>query len=257
MKYRAHSISGTCTMLMLGLALHPVGLLAQQSPLERLQDVLPPDVAQQLTRQVEGARAASLPEEAVANLALEGVAKGRSGAEVLVAVEALVDHLTEARDALTGGGRALQAGEVEAAAAAMRMGVDGAAIRELAGSQPSGRSLAVPLLVMGSLTDAGMAPGQALAEVAARLSARADDAALVRGASEMGRGVAGGRGMPAQLGPALANGLAGFQVPVAGMNLPVGPPENIPGRPGSLPGPGNPPGPGNIPTPPPGPGGSS
>ena len=130
--------------ILLVTALLPAGLAGQEDPTERLSQVLPADVARQVMDQVEAARAQALPEEAVANLALEGVAKGRSGEEVLTAVEALVSDLTAAQDALAAAGRAPESGEVEAAAAAMRMGVDGTAISELARSQPSGRSLAVP-----------------------------------------------------------------------------------------------------------------
>ena len=230
--------------ILLVTALLPAGLAGQEDPVERLAEVLPADVAEQVMEQVEAARARALPDQAVANLALEGVAKGRSGEEVLTAVEALVGDLTVAQDALSAAGRSPEAGEVEAAAAAMRMGVDGTAISELARSQPSGRSLAVPILVMGSLIDRGLPSDEALAQVAARLGEQADDAALVSDMAAMGRGMAQG-GMPAQLGPALASGLAGFQVPVAGINVPVGPPENIPGRPGDLPR-----GPGSVPTPP-------
>lgn len=212
--------------------------------MDRLAEALPADVAAQVLEQVENARARALSGDAVANLALEGVAKGRSAEEVLSAVEALVGDLTVAQDAIEAAGRAPQTGEVEAAAAAMRMGVDGTAISELAQSQASGRSLAVPMLVMGGLADRGLPSDQALAEVAARLAAQADDAALMSEMAGMGMGMAQG-GIPAQVGPALAGGLAGFQVPVAGINVPVGPPENIGGRPGDLPG-----GPGDVPTPP-------
>jgi hypothetical protein len=224
--------------ILLLMLLLPAGLAAQQDPTERLSEVLPADVAEQVIAVVESARNQALPDQAVANLALEGVAKGRSGEEVLDAVETLVADLGVAQAAIQAAGRAPETGEVEAATAAMRMGVDREAISELAQSQPSGRSLAVPMLVLGSLTEQGMPPDQALAQVNARLGERADDAALVSQMPEMAPGLTQG-GMPAQLGPALASGMAGFQVPVAGVNVPVGPPDNV-GRPGDLPGRGNP-----------------
>ena len=230
--------------ILLVTALLPAGLVGQEDPSERLAEVLPDDVVEQVMAQVEAAHAQALPGEAVANLALEGVAKGRSGEEVLSAVEALVGELAAARNALAASGRTPETGEVEAAAAAMRMGLDGTAISELAGSQPSGRSLAVPMLVMGSLAERGLPADEALAQVAARLAERAGDAALVSEMPGMGQGMAQG-GMPAQVGAALASGMAGFQVPVAGINVPVGPPENVGGRPGDVPR-----GPGGGPTPP-------
>lgn len=234
--------------ILLMTVLLPVGLSAQEDPVERLSEVLPADVAEQVIAAVEAARNRALPDEAVANLALEGVAKGRSAEEVLSAVEALVGDMSVAQDAIQAAGRAPETGEVEAATAAMRLGVDGAAISELAQSQPSGRSLAVPLLVIGGLTERGLPSEDALAQVAARLAERADDAALMNEMAETAPDIAQG-GMPAQVGPALASGMAGFQVPVAGINVPVGPPDNV-GRPGDLPGPGN------IPSPPANPGGN-
>lgn len=236
--------------VLLLAVLAPVGLSAQQvDPVERLGDVLPPDVAAQVMQRIENARAQALPDEAVANLALEGVAKGRSGEEVLAAVESLVGDMGRAQSALQAAGRVPGAGEVEAATAAMRMGVDGSAISELAQSQPSGRSLAVPMLVMGGLADRGLPSDEALAQVAARLSESADDAALMGELPEVAAAAAQGA-IPAQMGPGLASGLAGFQVPVAGINVPVGPPSDVGGRPGGLPGPGN------IPSPPVPPGGN-
>lgn len=234
--------------ILLMAALLPAGLSAQEDPIERLSEVLPADVAEQVIAVVEDARNQALPDQAVANLALEGVAKGRSAEEVLGAVEGLVGDLSAAQDAIQAADRAPETGEVEAATAAMRMGVDGDAISEFAQSQPSGRSLAVPMLVLGSLTERGLPSDEALAQVAARLEAQADDAALVSDMAAMGQGLAQG-GMPAEVGLALASGMAGFQVPVAGINVPVGPPENV-GRPGDLPGPGN------IPSPPVDPGGN-
>jgi hypothetical protein len=171
----------------------------------------------------------------MASLALEGVAKGRAPQEILSAVETLATDLGRAMSALEAGGRTPARGEVEAAAAAMRMGIDGESISELARSQPSGRTLAVPMLVMAGLAERGLPSADALARVAERMAAVPGDADLLGGFPEIGRGFGQGM-MPGQLGPALAGGLAGFQVPVAGVNVPVGPPSGIGGRPGKLPG---------------------
>ena len=219
------------TAYLLVAALLPVSAAAQQDPSERLTEVLPPEVSAQVLERIETARVRELPTQAVANLALEGVAKGRSAEVVLAAVELLVGDMGRAQDALLqAAGRVPAGGEVEAATAAMRMGVDGEAISELARSQPSGRTLAVPLLVMGGLTERGLPSGQALAAVRDRLSAGADDGALLRDFPQVGRDL--GQGMrPDQVGPALAGGFAGFQVPVAGVTVPVGPQTEIAGRP--------------------------
>ena len=219
------------TAFLLAAALLPVSAAAQQDPSERLTDVLPPEVSAQVLEHVETARARELPTQAVANLALEGVAKGRSAETVLAAVELLVGDMGRAQDALLqAAGRVPVGGEVEAATAAMRMGVDGEAISELARSQPSGRTLAVPLLVMGGLTERGLPSDQALAAVQDRLSAGAGDVGLLRDFPQVGRDL--GQGLrPDQMGLGLASGFAGFQVPVAGVTVPVGPQNESVGRP--------------------------
>jgi hypothetical protein len=211
-------------------ALAPAAARAQVDPLQRLAEVLPPEVADQVLARVEAARARDLPAQAMANLALEGVAKGRGAAEVLAAVELLVADMGRAQEALQAAGRQTAEGELEAATAALRMGVAGSDVSELARSGPSGRSLTVPLLVLGGLAERGLPSDEALAAVRDRLQARADDAALLGDFPDVGRGL--GRGMrPDQVGTALAGGLAGFQVPVAGVNVPVGPPSDRSRRP--------------------------
>lgn len=207
---------------LLALALVPASLAAQQDPVDRLAEVLPPDVAAQVIERLESARTRDLPTPALANLALEGVAKGRSSADVLAAVELLVADMGRAQAALQAAGHTPVAGEVEAATSAMRMGVDGSAVSELARSGPSGRSLAVPLLVLGGLAERGLPSDEALAAVRDRLQARADDAALLRAFPGAGNGL--GRGMrPDWAGPGLAGGLGGFEVP-SGVTVPLGPP---------------------------------
>ena len=215
-------------LIAMALAVLPATVAAQVDPLERIGQVLPPDVAEQVLARVESARSRELPSQAMANLALEGVAKGRSAAEVLAAVDLLVADMGRAQEALQAAGHVPAEGEIEAATAALRMGADGQAISELARSGASGRSLAVPLLVMGGLAERGLPSDQALAAVRDRLQARADDAALLGAFPDVGRGL--GRGLrPDEVGTALAGGLAGFQVPVSGVTVPVGP-QNDRGR---------------------------
>jgi hypothetical protein len=235
-------------MGVLAAAVLPAAVSAQVDPVDRLAEVLPPEVAAQVLERVQQAQARQLPAQAMANLALEGVAKGRGPEEVLAAVELLVADMGRAQDALQSAGRPSAGGELEAATAALRMGVDASAVSELARSGPSGRSLTVPLLVLGGLAERGLPSDDALAAVRERLQARADDAALLGAFPEVGRGL--GRGMrPDQVGTALAGGLAGHQVPVAGVNVPVGPPSDR-GRDGRGGGPPDNPGPPNDPGPP-------
>ena len=213
--------------LILSAALLPMTLAAQEIPRERLENVLPPEASSRVLEQIEEARARGLPDNAIAALALEGVAKGRSAEEILDAVEALSTDMTRALEALErAGDRSPQGGEVEAATAAMRMGVDGQAVSELAQSQPSGRSLAVPLLVVGGLVDRGLPSDDALASVRDRLEAGATDGELLGDFPDVGRAL--GQGMaPAERGAAMQSGFAGVQVPVAGV------PVSIPGTPGA------------------------
>lgn len=190
--------------------------------MERLAEVLPESVREQVLDRIEAARARELPEQAMANLALEGVAKGRSADEVLAAVELLVADMGRAQEALRAAGHAPAEGEIEAATTAMRMGVDGTSVSELARSGPSGRSLTVPLLVLGGLAERGLPSDEALAAVRDRLAARANDAELLRAFPQIDGGMGRGR--------AFAPGLAGPQGPAAGPTVPVGP-QNDRGRP--------------------------
>src|SRR6185437_52751 len=75
-------------------------------------------------------------------------------------------------------GTAPSTDEVEAGAEAMREGVDGSDVSTIAKSAPSGRSLSVPLYVLGSLTSHGVASSEALARVKERIAAGATDADL-------------------------------------------------------------------------------
>ena len=196
---------------MLAAVLLPAAASAQVDPIDRLAEVLPPEVAAQVLEQVAQAQARELPAQAMANLALEGVAKGRSSAEVLAAVELLAADMGRAQEALQAAGRPPAENELEAATVALRMGADGAAISELARSGPSGRSLTVPLLVLGGLAQRGLPSDEALAAVRDRLQARADDAALLGSFPEIGRGL-GRDGRP--------------DVPVGRPDVPVGPPSD-------------------------------
>src|SRR5215210_3908661 len=101
-----------------------------RDPSTRLREVLPADVAQRVLSRIEDARARQLPAQA--------------------------QRMEAARFFLsTGRGSTAAADEIEAGAEAMRKGVEGSSVSLLAKSAPLGRSLAVPLFVIGSLTDRG------------------------------------------------------------------------------------------------------
>jgi hypothetical protein len=153
------------------------GQAPARDPSARLREVLPPDVAQRVLARIADARAHNLPAEALENRALKFAAKGVNATDIERSISQQAARMQNARNALASGRGAEPAGdEIEAGAEAMRKGVDGAAVSRLAKNAPSGRSLAVPLFVIGSLTDQGLSSDQALQSVLARLQARASDA---------------------------------------------------------------------------------
>lgn len=172
------------TMAAMLVALSAASAHAQTpaaNPSERLRALLPADVAERVIAQIEAARARELPAQALENRALKFAARGVAPADVERAVRDHASRQGAAQQALAQARRErATAAEVEAGAEAMRMGVDGAAISALAKSAPSGRSLAVPLEVLGSLVDRGLPADEAIARVRERLVARASDADLQR-----------------------------------------------------------------------------
>src|SRR6266700_1456284 len=145
------------------------GALAQTpaaDPSAKLREVLPADVADRVLARIADARARELPAAALENRALKFAAKGVPANEIEKSVNAQADRMQKTKDAIEKG-RGKKAGddEVEAGAEAMRKGVDGAKVSELAKSAPSGRSLAVPLFVIGSLVDRGLPSDAALQRV--------------------------------------------------------------------------------------------
>lgn len=225
--------------LVLGIAVLAVpAALAGQDPALRLSEVLPAETAAAVAALVEGAMAEGLPGHAVANLVLEGVAKGRHGDEVLGAARQLVETLAAARDALRAGGRQPEPSEIQAAGLAMSLGVSGEAVSSLARSAPSGRSLAVPLAVVGVLVTRGIPSDDALEAVRLRLEGMTPDGELAGLSDDLGRLLATGGGAR-DLALELAAARAGFALPVGGPGSSFGPPGGIPvnggvpvGRPG-------------------------
>ncbi|HEX9580491.1 MAG TPA: hypothetical protein VF970_05235 [Gemmatimonadales bacterium] len=207
--------------LFSSLAVLPVMLAAQQVPTDRLREVLPANVSDQVIAIVTDATAHGLPGRAIADRVLEGIAKGRSGEEVRAAALALAADLAGAHGALVGAGRTPDASEIEAGATAMSLGVDGATVSALAQSAPSGRSLAVPLAVIGALVNRELPADDALQAVLDRLNARASESDLTEMPGEAGQLIAQGY-RPSDVGPALR------------ASRPAGVPANS-GRPGARP----------------------
>lgn len=122
---------------------------------------------------VDSTRRAGLPAEPLIQRALEGTAKGASGARITAAVRRLAADLGGARDAL---GTAASAPELEAGAAALRAGAPPEALRRLQERRPP--PLTIALAVMADLVSGGVPPDSAAAAVLA-LAPGARDADLV------------------------------------------------------------------------------
>jgi hypothetical protein len=142
---------------------------ASQRAQARLEQALPPgdldrirDMAGELGRD-------GIPPQLIRRKALEGVAKGVPPDRIVGVLEDYASRLRTARDLVgaDGSGRAYGA-SLAAAAEAVRRGVPPEAIRGVAreagegGSASDGRGLAVPLLVLGDLTEAGVPSDEAL-----------------------------------------------------------------------------------------------
>lgn len=231
------------TLIRTVMLLLPLALLGAQSaaaqlpetdPSERLRSLLPADVAERVLARIADARARALPPEAVValeNRALKFASRGVDPAALERAIGEHAERMQRASQAIEQGrGQRPLGEEIDAGAEAMRQGVDGAAVRDLARSAPSGRSLAVPLFVIGSLVERGLPADQALQRVSERLTARASDRDIERLAGEPGRGRPDGPGPGLRGGDRPGSTGRPIHVPLIGgeptipTRAPVGPP---------------------------------
>lgn len=209
-----------------------------RDPSARLREVLPADVAQRVLARIADARARQLPAAALENRALKFAAKGVAPINIERSVNEQANRMDQARAALASGrGSSPSGDEIEAGAEAMRKGVDGAAMSLLAKSSPPSRSLAVPLFVIGSLTDRGLRSDEALKRVLERLKAKASDSDLESMTSELpSQAVAGqARGADNKGGGKAARGRPTWAGPPASAG---GPPAGVPANGGSKSNPG-------------------
>lgn len=167
-------------LLAFGILAAPVGAQAPD-PATRLRQVLPPDVASRVIAQAAEANRHHLPGRALEERALKFAARGVPADKIEQAVAAQAARMAEVQGVLRGArAQAPSSDEIEAGAEALREGVASADIATLAKSAPSGRSLTVPLFVIGSLTTRGEPASEALQTVLARLQSRASDSDLER-----------------------------------------------------------------------------
>jgi hypothetical protein len=223
-----------------------VGAAGAQTPAHdpsaRLREVLPADVAEKVLATIAEARQHNLPTRALEQRALKFAAKGVKPEDIAKSIDDQEDRMEKTKDAIdkVRGRNKHSDDEIEAGAEAMRHGVDGAAVSELAKSAPSGRSLAVPLFVIGSLVDRGLPSDEALARVLARLQARASDRDLETIAGNRPDDAGTGKGnRPADAGKPTTN--PGKRVG-AGNRPSAGPPAGVPANGGKGSKPTTPPG---------------
>lgn len=206
-------------------------------PSTRLKEVLPADVATRVLEVIAKARSRELPAEALENRALKFAAKGVKPDAIEKAVIEHEERMERVRDTLQKARGHKPAGdEIEAGAEAVRKGVDGAKVSALAKGAPSGRSLAVPLYVIGSLVERGLPSDSALKRVQEKLAARASDRDLENmSAASPAQAVAGMGNKPAETGRALAETKHPGAGSGAGQSASVGgPPSGVPANGGAV-----------------------
>ncbi len=208
-------------------AMHRVAGAQASDPTARLKEVLPADVAGRVLARIADARSHALPADALEKRALKFAAKGVPAKDIEKSVSDQADRMADVDAVLKAVRGQRPAGdEVDAGADAMRKGVDAAGLQSLARSAPSGRSLAVPLYVVGSLLDAGMPATDALQRVQARLAAKDSDADLETLPAQAAKGNAG---KPALTG----RNLAATKRPEATGRAGGGPPAGVPANGGA------------------------
>jgi hypothetical protein len=220
-------------VLAVATALGSNSLLSQTpttDPSVRLKEVLPSEVAQHVLARIAEARARQLPAEALENRALKFAAKGVRPLDIQRSIDEQATRMESARSAIASGRRTAPSGdEIEAGAEAMRKGVDGAAVSMLAKSAPSGRSIAVPLFVIGSLTDRGLSSDDALQRVLARLRQRASDTDLESMPGDLPAGAPGQLKHEGQSGRDFGQS---HRPASSGRPATAGPPAGVPGNAG-------------------------
>jgi hypothetical protein len=205
---------------------------AARDPSARLREVLPPDVAAHVLAVIADARSHGLPAAALEQRALKFAARGVPAQDIARSVAEQAERQARVKTLLESvRGSAATDDEVEAGAEATREGLDGHDVSALARSAPSGRSLTIPLYVLGSLTARGLPSDQALARVSLRLAAGASDADLE---TLPGQASSARSGVPGAVGREMGAARRPPGVPVNGgaRTHPGGPPSGTPVKPG-------------------------
>lgn len=136
-------------LLALAIAVPGTAAAAQDA---RLVAQLDAATQQRVSAVIERARAASLPVEPLVDKALEGARKRAPSARIVDAVTSLAARLDSSRVAL---GMGSTEAELVAAASALQAGVGTRVLSQLR-QERAGKSLAVPLVVLGDLVTRGV-----------------------------------------------------------------------------------------------------
>ncbi len=221
-------------VVMLAMTTKPVIAVAQAvsgDPSARLAAVLPADAARKVLAVISVARSENLPADALANRSLKFAARGIAPQDIARAASEQLLRMRSARDVLRSARPSAPSGdEIEAGAEAIREGVTGADVASLAKNAPSGRSLAVPLYVIGSLVSRGLGSDEALQRVQGRLATGASDGDI-ESVGRGGEGAGSRRNDDSDLGRGRNTGRSSGERE-AGGSASHGPPDGIPGNAG-------------------------
>jgi hypothetical protein len=217
------------------------GMLAWACALALLPaSVIAQDADEQIQSALERAQEAGIPVASLQSLVDEGRAKGIPMDRIADAVQARMDGLARAQQALAGVPD-VETADVEVGADALGSGVSEAVLAEIANTAPSERRT-VAIAALSSLVDSGILPEDARDRVQDAL-ARGPEALQNLPAQARGAGAEPPMGgPPAGLPGAVPSGVgAPDGIPAPGGNIPegAGPPSGTPsGPPSGLPGPG-------------------
>ena len=143
--------AGARLVLVIAAAITAAGARAGAQD-ARLVAQLDPGTQQRVSAVIERARAASLPVEPLVDKALEGARKHAPDDRIVGAVTSLAARLDSSRVAL---GTASTEAELVAAASALQAGIGTRVLAQLR-QERAGRSLAIPLVVLGDLVTRGV-----------------------------------------------------------------------------------------------------
>jgi hypothetical protein len=175
----------------------------------------------QLEATFAAARERNLPEEPIRNRVAEGQAKAASEAQIVLAARRMEARLEATQEAMVRAGRSRPAdAEVERGAQAMERGATAAQIEALVRHSPSDRSLVVSFDVLSRLASSGIAVDRAVAQIGAKLDARASDNVIAQLAGSANVGVVGAAtgaaGLTSGVNGNVAGNAAGGGASVAG-----------------------------------------